>query len=264
MNDIDQNPVLRNFFSRLANSRDRSLMLDYDGTLAPFTLRRDQAVPYPGVTEVLDRILEHRITRVVIISGRAVESLIPLLGLANRPEIWGSHGLERLKPDGEYEIIPIEPAASAAIEEAESWAKARASSERLERKPAGLALHTRGMDEGHAKALALEARKMWSEIVLGKGLELHEFDGGIELRIKGISKARAVESIMDECPGTTILAYLGDDLTDEDAFEAIKGRGLSVLVRKEWRDTAADLWLKSYEQMLGFLRQWLETERSGD
>jgi trehalose-phosphatase len=120
------------------------------------------------------------------------------------------------------------------------------------------------MDEGSAKALALEARKMWSEIVLGKGLELHEFDGGIELRIKGISKARAVESIMDECPGTTILAYLGDDLTDEDAFEAIKGRGLSVLVRKEWRDTAADLWLKSYEQMLGFLRQWLETERSGD
>ena len=41
------------FYEQLATARQRVLMLDYDGTLAPFKVRPEEAVPYPGVSETL-------------------------------------------------------------------------------------------------------------------------------------------------------------------------------------------------------------------
>ena len=85
------------FFRELARAPRSALLLDYDGTLAPFELDRTQAVPYPGVTEVLRDIMDTGRTRVVIISGRRAQELGPLLRLSPPPEIWGTHGLERLQ-----------------------------------------------------------------------------------------------------------------------------------------------------------------------
>jgi trehalose-6-phosphatase len=51
-------------------------------------------------------------------------------------------------------------------------------------------------------------------------------------------------------------AYLGDDNTDEDAFKSIKGRGMGILVREEFRPTEADAWLSPPEQLLQFLKYW--------
>ena len=71
------------------------LMLDYDGTLAPFTTRRDHAFPYPGVRELLQQVTLASHTRVVIISGRDVSAISDLLDLNPGPEIWGLHGIQR-------------------------------------------------------------------------------------------------------------------------------------------------------------------------
>mgnify|MGYP001553622600 CR=1 FL=1 len=46
--------ILNDFFARLAAVPRAILMLDYDGTLAPFRENRFEAVPYPGVREVLE------------------------------------------------------------------------------------------------------------------------------------------------------------------------------------------------------------------
>jgi len=56
----------------------------------------------------------------------------------------------------------------------------------------------------------------------------------------------------------TAAAYLGDDTTDEDAFKAIRGRGIGVLVRPQFHATAADFWLKPPEELLEFLERWHE------
>jgi hypothetical protein len=47
-------------------------------------------------------------------------------------------------------------------------------------------------------------------------------------------------------------------LTDEDAFKALKNRGLSVLVRNEFRPTAADVWIQPPQGLLDFLAEWLQ------
>lgn len=78
----------------------------------------------------------------------------------------------------------------------------------------------------------------------------------MELRVPGHSKADAVETIMDEEGKEAAVAYLGNDLTDEEAFRAMKGNGLTVLVRPEPRPSAADLWIQPPHELCDFLWLW--------
>src|SRR5450755_533705 len=94
-------------------------------------------------------------------------------------------------------------------------------------------------------------------------MELLEFDGGIEMRMPGRDKGDAVRTILDEIGTEVPVAYLGDDLTDERAFLALGTLGLSVLVRPEWRKTAAALWIRPPEGVREFLTRWLHACREG-
>jgi len=94
-------------------------------------------------------------------------------------------------------------------------------------------------------------------------MELLEFDGGIEMRMPGRDKGDAVRIILDEMGPEVPVAYLGDDATDERAFLALGTLGLSVLVRPEWRKTAAALWIKPPEGPREFLTWWLQACREG-
>jgi len=85
-----------------------------------------------------------------------------------------------------------------------------------------------------------------------------QFDGGVEIRAREADKGAAVRNFLREIDRDTPAAYLGDDTTDESAFRALEGRGLSVLVRPEWRPTAAQQWLKPPGELLDFLGLWLK------
>jgi trehalose-phosphatase len=248
--DLDQ------FFLRLARAPQRALLLDYDGTLAPFHVERDQAVLYPNVRAILNTLLRGRHTRLVIISGRAVHDLLPLLELAEPVEVWGSHGWERWTPGGRYQIATWSEQFTCGLVEAGAWAEHYGFGEQCERKPAGLALHWRGLTHDVAGTLRERAFAQWTLLAQQTGLDLHSFDGGVELRVPGRDKGTVVETILQEQDGTGTIAYAGDDLTDEEAFKALSGRGLNILVRRELRPTAADLWIQPPDELVGFLERW--------
>lgn len=256
MKTLNPKKKLSEFFNCLKKSQSRILLLDYDGTLAPFRVERDKALPYPGVAEVLKQLIQDSGTRLVLISGRCLDDLIPLLGLDHLPEIWGSHGGERLLLDGIYQKAVLSKAAAEGLEASAGWVTGMGWGGLLESKPFSLALHWRGMKPGEMEEMRARVLTYLPRLVEGTGLSLHEFDGGLELRPPGITKGEAVETILAEMQGETVSAYLGDDLTDEDAFAAMKGRGLGVLVRKELRETRADLWLMPPEELLDFLKRW--------
>jgi trehalose-6-phosphatase len=88
-------------------------------------------------------------------------------------------------------------------------------------------------------------------------MALLEFDGGLEIRVHGYNKASALGIILGEMGAEAPIACLGDDSTDEQAFRCLGERGLSVLVRPEWRETKASVWLKPPEELLSFLTLWL-------
>jgi trehalose-phosphatase len=246
---------LDRFFSELSRTQRRVLLLDYDGTLAPFRIARHQAVPYAGVRELLAAMLHAGHTQIVVISGRAIDDLIPLLGLARLPEIWGTHGWERLRPDGTREPPALDAGSTRGLAKALALAEEHDLMQRVEQKPAGMALHWRGLNPPAIQALLAWAEEHWLPLAQRSALIVQRFDGGVELRAPGRHKGHAVRMVLDQAsPGAA--AYLGDDQTDEDAFRAIEGRGLGVLVRAELRPTAAQVWLRPPVELLAFLARW--------
>jgi trehalose 6-phosphate phosphatase len=244
------------FFEALALAPRAALLLDYDGTLAPFRVDPQDALPYPGVCEALDTLMAQQDTRVVLVSGRWTRDLLPLLGLRQIPEIWGSHGWERRFPDGRIEMARPAERALQGLVQADSWIeKIHARGGRSELKPACLAIHWRGLDAAAAADIGNIVTENWALQARDTGLELHHFNGGIELRVPGRHKGDVVRIIRAEMPDA-LLAYLGDDVTDEDAFRALADTDLGVLVRTELRATDAAFWLTPPEELLEFLQRW--------
>lgn len=248
--------LLETFFQKLRAAPRRVLLLDYDGTLAPFRVDRDNAAPYPEVRELLNTMVLAGHTRLGIISGRSVSDVWRLLKLVAPIEIWGSHGAERLLPDGPYTGIVVDERAARALVRAADWADRSGLSAHCEQKPAGLAFHWRGEEPETAQHLRDKTIEGWLPLTGEMGLTLHEFDGGVELRVSQYTKGSAVRRILAEEGPMAAIAYLGDDMTDEDAFRALGRFGLGVLVREEPRPTAAHHWLRPPHELLAFLERW--------
>jgi trehalose-phosphatase len=251
-----KNIKIHDFFSQLKTAKQKILMLDYDGTLAPFQKDRDQAIPYKGIREILTKLILAQHTRIVIISGRWTKDLIPLLDLKKLPEIWGSHGIERRKPSGEYSVMKLNEKSLQGLAEADVWVDKNGFSEYCEEKPGCLAIHWRGLNFQTIEDIQKRVGRKWRVIAKEKNLLLNKFDGGLELRIPGINKGDAIKTIFSETTEDFKAAYLGDDLTDEDAFKTLKGHGIGILVRKKYRTTAAEVWLQPPDQLLQFLNHW--------
>jgi len=244
------------FFERVAQAPKSALLLDYDGTLAPFRIERDKAVPYPGVTSILQEILSGTRTQMFIVTGRKTDDIVSLLGVYPYPVIWGLHGTQRRNPNGTVEMTCVDEDLVQALMEADAWLEAQGLQASAEYKPGSIALHWRGRSASEAESIRRLVLQGWLQIARRRKIELLEFDGGIELRPPEPDKGDAVREILKQLPVTTPVAYLGDDTTDEHAFEALEGRGLRVLVRPEWRETAADIWITPPGQLLDFLNKW--------
>src|SRR5262249_16129196 len=97
----------KDFLELTAEAARRVLMIDYDGTVAPFATDRARAFPYPRVAKLLEIVMKQCRTRVIMITGGPAHRVGPLLGLHPAPETWGAYGLERLTCDGQHHGVEI-------------------------------------------------------------------------------------------------------------------------------------------------------------
>ena len=249
--------ILADFMRRLRAAKDSVLLVDYDGTLAPFQTRRDRAYPYPEVETILESIVQRGKTRVIVLTGRPVRELQTLFRRLDNLEVWGSHGMEHLLGDGTYQYTATDSGIAAVLSQAETWLTAEGLIPLAEIKPGGIAIHWRGLMDTEIKRIQALAREGMAPFAVQPGLRLLNFDGGLELRVAHPDKGDALGAILEGLAPHTSIAFLGDDLTDEDAFCLLEDRGLSVLVRPEYRETRAKIWLKPPHELIDFLKQWL-------
>jgi len=254
---------LDEFFGAFSAGAKPLLLLDYDGTLAPFRTDRFKARPWAGVRELLRSIHEQGRTRIVLITGRPAHEIVALLGIQPVPEVWGLHGAERLFPDGTREVDEPSATIRAMLEDLRAQLRRDTFGGLLEEKSNAVVMHWRGVAPRRAKAIEAKARALFKPVAQMDGLELLVFEAGIELRT-GRDKGGAVKMLLDGLDDQVAhpMAYLGDDVTDEKAFEAINSHGLGVLVRRQWRETAAQIWLRPPEELREFLRRWLSACRA--
>jgi trehalose 6-phosphate phosphatase len=247
------------FFDAFRGAGQPLLLLDFDGTLAPIRVDRYKVRPWAGVRERLSQIQQQGSTRVVVITGRPAAEIGPLLGMKPMPEVWGLHGAERLRVDGRRELAQAPPAARATLEGLQTRLRSDPLGGLFEEKDNAAVMHWRGVPAKKAKEVERRTRELFEPLAREYGLTLLEFEAGLELR-SGPEKGDAVRALLKETHvrGPHPAAYLGDDLTDESAFRAIKGNGLGILVRREKRESVADVWLRPPEELRQFLDGWLK------
>jgi trehalose-phosphatase len=260
----DSAEKLEEFFCGFAEEARPLLLLDYDGTLAPFRLDRFKARPWAGIRELLGLIQRQGTTRMAVVTGRPAAEIAPLLGLDPPLEVWGLHGAERLLPDGRRELEQTSGTAWSALETLRQKLRIDSLGGLFENKANAVVMHWRGASPHKAKLIEQRTRALFEPAAQMDGLALLEFEAGVELRA-GRDKGGAVEAIIEEAKCSGPVAFLGDDLTDEAAFRAVNrigSRGLSVLVRREPRETAAQVWLKPPDELKGFLARWIKAGSS--
>ena len=227
---------------------DRPLLfLDFDGTLAPIVDDPAAAAPHPAVPDLL--VALEAAHPVVVVTGRDLAALGRLLGA--RVRAVGLHGAEEGWADGTVER-------QAGDEHADVLAGLKAAVPDLEGvlvedKGAAFAVHYRGAPDADAARGALEG---WAEAVPA-GLVPIWGKAVVELRAEGVSKGTAVARLAAAHPDRTPV-YLGDDVTDEDAFAALQAlRTPSVTVKVGEGETAAAHRLPDVEAVVTYLRRFL-------
>lgn len=221
-------------------------LLDYDGTLAPIAPRPEEALPHPEALELLKALMVRY--PLYVITGRRVEDLARLLPLPGL-RVVGGHGLEEGEVGGEsHPLFPVDlgPLRRVLPSCPGVW---------VEDKGFALAFHYRGAEDEERVRACLEG---WlaahEELLRALGLEALPGKKVLELKPKGVDKGQAVLRLLKRHPGRTPI-YIGDDTTDEAAFQALKGRGLTFKVGEG--PTAAQGRLKDVEEVIAYLKTYL-------
>ena len=216
--------------SRLAPA---ALFLDFDGTLVELAEVPDAIAVPTGLAPLLDRLAARLDGRIAIVSGRALDDLRSHLG-GSAAVLSGSHGAELHYADGRRIPVSAPPGLAAARESVRRFA-AGGQGLLVEDKPTGIALHYRLAPERAGEADAfLEALAERSGLALQRGKMV------AELRPEGIDKGAALRRLMGEPPFAGARpVFVGDDLTDEDAFRAAAALGGEGVLVGPARPTAA-------------------------
>lgn len=249
---------LEDFFCSLNGVEAPLLLLDYDGTLADFRINRFDARPWAGVRELLAAIQRDNRTRLSIVTGRPAGEINPMLRLPETVEVWGLHGAERLFTDGTREMQEAPAEARDKLDELREQLRRDAFGGLFEDKPNAVVMHWRGHSPRQAKHIEQKTRALFEPAAQVSGLSLLQFEAGVELRV-GRDKGGAVEAIVEQAEPGAPVVYVGDDLTDESAFCAVnrmESPHLSVLMRRVWRETVAEVWLQPPDGLRWFLREW--------
>jgi trehalose 6-phosphate phosphatase len=225
-----------------------ALFLDFDGTLVELAEAPD-AIRVPGELHLLLHDLADRLQgRLAIVSGRSLADLdrhLPGQAIA----MAGSHGIEVRLADGTHLPLAVPEGIDHAQAEICAFAKAREGL-LVEEKPASIALHYR-----RAPALEEEVKRFLAGVARRTGLSHLEGKMVGELRPAGADKGDAVRAFMAEpvFAGARPV-FVGDDLTDEDAFEAAAALGGAGVLVGPPRPTAARYRLDGIAAVADWLR----------
>jgi len=207
----------------------RLILLDYDGTLVPFTSWPKRAQPDQRVSSLLGRLARNRKNEVVIVSGRDRETLERWLGPLGVGLV-AEHGVWVREPKGDWEAMEIlKDDWKTQIRPLLELYVDRTPGSFIEEKSFSLAWHYRKADPGWGSTRARELRDDLENLVANLNIGVLEGSKVIEVKDSGINKGRALSGWLARGPWDFILA-IGDDWTDEDMFEALPDTAYSIRV----------------------------------
>jgi alpha,alpha-trehalase len=233
---LDSLPSIRD----LLEDREPVVFLDYDGTLTPIVSRPDEAVLSQKMHDLLEGLA--RQATVAVLSGRGLSDVRELVGIAgiyyagsHGFEISGPHGIAMAHEEARKQLPALSEAAKEVAEELRDITGALVETKRF-----SIAVHYRNVREEDVPRVEQAVdRALGAHSGLRKthGKKVFELRADVEW-----DKGKALRWLLarlDLDPKEALPIYVGDDVTDEDAFAALETRGLGIFVGEGDRRTAA-------------------------
>ncbi|PKV75681.1 trehalose-phosphatase [Pontibacter ramchanderi] len=242
------------------NNKIPAVFLDYDGCLTPIVQRPEMAILSDEMREALHKLAS--VTKVAVVSGRDRQNVAELVKLDNLYYA-GSHGFDitgpgamASEPGGAKAALPALDKADLVLQEK---LKEIAGS-LVERKRYAIAVHFRNVADDQVEQVRKVVDEVLSsmpELKIGHGKKIYELKPNMDWH-----KGKAVLWLMEELGlnnANYLPLYIGDDITDEDAFAALQEQGIGILVGEHDDKTAATYRLESVDDVLIFLNSLTDT-----
>lgn len=224
------------------SERKLAVFLDYDGTLTPIVEDHTKAFLGDDMRAAIADLAER--CTVAVVSGRDLAMLDRLIGLKG-VYLAGSHGFEVAGPCGSLDALDKGAAFLPELDAIETALRAQLApiaGHSVERKRFSVAVHYRQVADENVDKVADVVEEVVTDhprLKLGHGKKVFEFRPDMDWH-----KGRVVNWLLEQLGldrFDVIPIYVGDDITDEDAFRALPVGGLTIVVRdQEPRRTAAD------------------------
>lgn len=241
-----------------ANSRKRLILLDYDGTLAAFCDRPEEAVPTPELIAMLKQLCADPANHVVINSGRDHQTLEKWLG--DLPVSFAAEHGACYKEEGVWHQNTVIPQWSEGILSILNMFVSKTPHSHLEVKDTALAWHYREVDSWLGELRAQQLVRALVSICLQQNLQILQGNKVVEIKSPDYTKGSEVKRLLQQDSYDFILA-MGDDTTDDDMFRALPDTAITVKVGST--SEYARYNLEEQKEVLPFLARLVEKSAWG-
>ncbi len=228
-----------------ANTRQRILFLDYDGTLSWFKKEPEDAKPDEQLYEILKELSLDEKNTVVIISGRDKETLGKWFDGSWNIHFVAEHGVWLREPEGDWHMMEqIDNEWKHSVQPLLEYYMDQTPRTFIEQKNFSLVWHYRKADPDLGLQRAWELKDQLRTLTSNLNLEIMDGDKVLEIKYSGINKGRAALQKMGDNHYDFILA-MGDDWTDEYTFDVMPEGAYSIKVGT--KTTKASYYIESVE-----------------
>jgi len=235
----------------------RTIFLDYDGTLAPFANHPQEAWPREALLVLLEELSRSVNTEVVLVSGRDKNTMHDWFGGLNVALVAEHGAWIRRKGQDWQSTAPLSNGWKSAIVPILQTHADRLPGAFLEEKQYSVVWHYRRADPDLAAVRVRELADALVSFAANIGVHVQQGNRVMEVRCGGIDKGNGALSFLPKDVSSFVLA-IGDDSTDEELFRVLPDSAFSIRVglQHSW----AKFNLRSHVEVLDLLKEMSETQ----
>jgi trehalose 6-phosphate synthase/phosphatase len=232
-----------------SKSKKRLIVLDYDGTLSPFTSIPEEAIPSVGLIALLKKLIKDPKNLVVICSGRDQKTLMKWFG--DLPIVLAAEHGAFVREKGEWTNNLVEKKWNKDIVDIIEKMTEKTPGSFLETKKTALVWHYRNVDPWVAALREQQMVSILREKCAREGLQIMKGNKIVEVKAMGCDKGFVVKHLL-ELEKYDFTFAIGDDTTDEDMFREMPKKAYTIKVEEVSND--ARFYVESQKEVLPLLK----------
>jgi trehalose 6-phosphate synthase/phosphatase len=245
---------IRQMVGEFENASKRCILLDYDGTLAPYQKLPSMAAPSQELIQLLTQLTNDPSNELVIISGRDSDTLEKWLGDLPMNMIAEHGACVKYKGEKWKELVTVNTEWKEQVRPIMQLFVDRCAGSFIEEKKSTLAWHYRNTNSELGFMRSRELRNNLLQLTANTALQVVDGNKVLEVRMVGVDKGAAATSMLGYINPDYILC-IGDDATDEDMFRALRDKAHTIKIGRA--NTSAQYTILSQREVFPFLQRFI-------